>query len=370
MIKTPLSNTVERFKAFSLEPISFLDEHGNWTANFDCDLDTEILLKLYKDLLAARLLDERYFKLRRMGKTSFVPPAIGHEGAQVAVANAVKAKHDWIFPYYRDHCMVQALGVSTRDILAQAMGSSLDSGRARQMPGHPSSKEFNVFTPASAIASHIPPAVGAAISVKLRGTGQVVIVSFGDGATSEGDFHAAINFAGVQGAPIVFVCQNNRLAISVDYHKQTAAETIAIKAKAYGMPGYYVDGMDVIASYYLMREVVERTRAGFGPVLVEMQVYRFKAHSSDDDDSLYRSPEDVALWQKRDPLLRMLRYLKKRGLWSDKDELEARASIEADILQAVAEIDAAERVPTTWMFEDVFAEMPEHLLEQKSEFEN
>jgi 2-oxoisovalerate dehydrogenase E1 component alpha subunit len=365
MIKTPPSKKVERFSAFSHEPISFLDEHSNWTAPFDCDLEVETLLKLYKDLLAARLLDERYFKLRRMGKTSFVPPAVGHDGAQVAVANAVKPKHDWIFPYYRDHCLVQALGVPVRDILAQAMGSSLDLNRARQMPGHPSSREFNVFTPASAIASHIPPAVGVAISVKLQGTGQVVVVSFGDGATSEGDFHAAINFAGVQGAPIVFVCQNNRLAISVDYHKQTASETIAIKAKAYGMPGYYVDGMDVLASYYVMREVVERTRAGFGPALVEMQVYRFKAHSSDDDDSLYRSPEDVALWQKRDPLLRMQRYLKKRGLWSDSDEAETRDRIETDLLQAVDEVEAAERVPTSWMFEDVFAEMPEHLKEQK-----
>ncbi len=361
--------TRERFTAFSREPISFLDEHGNWTANFECDLAEDILVDLYTDLLAARLLDERYFKLRRMGKTSFVPPAVGHDGAQVAVANAVKPKHDWIFPYYRDHCMVLALGVPAKEILAQAMGSSLDLNRARQMPGHPSSKDFNVFTPASAIASHIPPAVGAAISMKLRGTGQVAVVSFGDGATSEGDFHAAINFAGVQGAPIVFVCQNNRLAISVDYHKQTASETIAIKGKAYGMPGYFVDGMDVIASYYVMCEVVERARSGVGPALVEMQVYRFKAHSSDDDDTRYRSPSDVALWQKRDPLLRMHRYLKKRGLWSDKNETETRERIDAELLQAIDEIEAASPVPTSWMFEDVFAEMPEHLQEQKQEVE-
>jgi 2-oxoisovalerate dehydrogenase E1 component alpha subunit len=369
MIKTPIPKNTERFAAFSHEAITFLDEQGNWTANFECDLEAETLINLYTDLLAARLLDERYFKLRRMGKTSFVPPAIGHEGAQVAVANAIKPKHDWIFPYYRDHCMVQALGVPVKEILAQAMGSSLDLNRARQMPGHPSSKVFNVFTPASAIASHIPPAVGVAISMKLRNTGQVVIVSFGDGATSEGDFHAAINFAGVQGAPIVFFCQNNRLAISVDYHKQTASETIALKAKAYGMPGYFVDGMDVIASYYVMREVVERARSGFGPALVEMQVYRFKAHSSDDDDSRYRSASDIALWQKRDPLLRMHRYLKKRGLWSDKDDTEARERIDEELLTAIEEIDAAAPVPTSWMFEDVFAEMPEHLREQKDEFE-
>jgi 2-oxoisovalerate dehydrogenase E1 component alpha subunit len=361
--------TRERFAAFSTEPISLLSEAGEWIADFPCDLEDRVLVDLYTDLLAARLLDERYFKLRRMGKTSFVPPAIGHEGAQVAVANAIRPGHDWVFPYYRDHCLVMALGLPVKEILAQAMGSSLDRNRARQMPGHPSSAKLNIFTPASAIASHIPPAVGTAISMKLRNTGQVAVASFGDGATSEGDFHAAINFAGVQGAPIVFVCQNNRLAISVDYHKQTASETIAMKAKAYGMPGYFVDGMDVLASYYVMREAVERARSGVGPALVEMQVYRFKAHSSDDDDTRYRSPSDVELWKKRDPLLRMQRYLSKRGLWSDKDEKETRKRIEADILQAVDEIEAASPVPASWMFEDVFAEMPEHLLEQKEEFE-
>jgi 2-oxoisovalerate dehydrogenase E1 component alpha subunit len=362
--------TRERFAAFSDEPISLLNEAGDWVGDFPCDLEDAVLVDLYMDLLAARLLDERYFKLRRMGKTSFVPPAVGHEGAQVAVANAVKAGHDWVFPYYRDHCMLLALGLPAKDILAQAMGSSLDRNRARQMPGHPSSKDLNIFAPASAIASHIPPAVGTAISMKLRNTGQVAVASFGDGATSEGDFHAAINFAGVQGAPIVFVCQNNRLAISVDYHKQTASETIAVKAKAYGMPGYFVDGMDILASYYVMREVIERARSGVGPALIEMLVYRFKAHSSDDDDTRYRAASDVEVWKKRDPLLRMRRYLSKRGLWSDKDEKETKARLEADLLQAVEEIEAAQPVPASWMFEDVFAELPEHLKEQREEFEN
>ncbi|MGL4608322.1 MAG: thiamine pyrophosphate-dependent dehydrogenase E1 component subunit alpha [Trueperaceae bacterium] len=361
--------TWERFVTFTTEPISLINEAGEWVGDFACDLRDDVLVKLYTDLLAARLLDERYFKLRRMGKTSFVPPAVGHEGAQVAVANAMRAGHDWVFPYYRDHGMLLALGLSAKDIFAQAMGSSLDPNRARQMPGHPSSKDLNIFTPASAIASHIPPSVGVAISMKLRNTGQVAVVSFGDGATSEGDFHAAINFAGVQGAPMVFVCQNNRLAISVDYHKQTASETIAIKAKAYGMPGYFVDGMDVLASYYVMRETLERARSGVGPSLVEMQVYRFKAHSSDDDDTLYRSPSDVENWKKRDPLLRMHRYLMKRGLWTEKDERDSRERIEAELLQAVDELETAPEVPTSWMFEDVFAEMPEHLREQKSEFE-
>jgi 2-oxoisovalerate dehydrogenase E1 component alpha subunit len=370
MIKTPVSKNTERFADFSSEPISLLNEQGDWVGSFNCDLDEARLVRLYHDMLAARLLDERYLKLRRMGNTSFTPPAAGHEAAQVAVANSLISGHDWVFPYYRDTGLCLSLGMSAKEILAQAMGSSLDSGRGRQMPGHPSSSALNVFTPASAIASHIPPAVGAAISMKLQNTGQVAVASFGDGATSEGDFHAAINFAGVQGAPIIFVCQNNRLAISVDYHKQTASETIAIKAKAYGMPGYFVDGMDVLACYYVMQEAVARARSGVGPALVEMLCYRFGAHSSDDDDMRYRSREEVATWRKRDPLLRMQRFLGKQGLWTEKQDTAWRKEIEAELNQVVAEIETAPEVPTSWMFEDVFAEMLEHLQEQKDEFES
>jgi 2-oxoisovalerate dehydrogenase E1 component alpha subunit len=360
----------ERFTAFSSEPISLLNEQGEWLGSFTCDLEEARLVRLYHDMLAARLLDERYLKLRRMGNTSFTPPSAGHEAAQIAVANALMSGHDWVFPYYRDTGLCLSLGMPAKDILAQAMGSSLDLSRARQMPGHPSSRDLNVFSPASAIASHIPPAVGVAISMKLQNTGQVAVASFGDGATSEGDFHAAINFAGVQGAPIIFVCQNNRLAISVDYHKQTASETIAIKAKAYGMPGYFVDGMDVLACYYVMQEAVERARSGVGPSLVEMLCYRFGAHSSDDDDMRYRSKDEIKTWRKRDPLLRMQRFLEKQGLWSEKQERDWRAEIEAELNRVVAEIEAAPAVPTSWMFEDVFAEMPEHLQEQKEEFES
>ena len=353
------------FQPFTPKPISLLNEAGEWTGPFALELDNSTLQGFYRDMLAARLLDERYSKLQRSGKTSFVAPAAGHEAAQVSVAHAVKPKFDWLFPYYRDAGMVLALGVPAVEIMAQSLATRADPNRGRQMPAHPGSKDYNVFTVASPIASHVPPAVGAAISMKLQGTGQVVVTSFGDGATSEGDFHAGINFAGAQGAPIVFVCENNRYAISVDYHKQTAAETIAAKAQAYGMPGYFVDGMDVLACFFVMKEAVARARDGLGPSLVEMLVYRYGPHSSADDDSRYRPQEEVEAWWKRDPLVRMQRFLEKRDLWSRDWDDEQRAVINKTFADAVKEAEAAGEVPLEWMFEDVYAEVPRHLREQR-----
>ncbi len=353
-----------RFEPFSQKPISLLSESGEWIAPFDLDLDEAALKGFYRDLLAARLLDERFIKLQRMGKISFVAPTAGHEAAHVGIAHAVKRGHDWLFPYYRDAGMLLAFGVPATEMMAQMMATKADSHKGRQMPSHPGSQALNVFTVASPIASHIPPAVGTAISMKIRNTGQVVVTSFGDGATSEGDFHAGINFAGAQGAPIVFVCENNRYAISVDYHKQTAAENIAAKASAYGMPGYLVDGMDVLACYYVMQEAVERTRKGLGPVLVETQVYRFGPHSSADDDSRYRPTEEVKAWKQRDPLMRMQRFLEKRGLWTKAWGDSLRNEINEAFSVAIKEAEAAGAIPAEWMFEDVFKDMPRHLKQQ------
>jgi 2-oxoisovalerate dehydrogenase E1 component alpha subunit len=261
--------------------------------------------------------------------------------------------------------MAHIVGLSALEVFAQVTGSSLDSAKGRQMPFHPGSKDLNIYTACSAIASHIPAAVGAAISMKIRNTGQVSVVSFGDGATSEGDFHAAINYAGAQGAPVVFVCQNNRLAISLDFNKQTGSESVHQKAHAYGMPGYYVDGMDVLACYFVMKEVLERARTGFGPSLVEMLVYRYGPHSSADDDSIYRSKEELELWKKRDPLIRLKLYLEKQGVWTQAYEDDLRESIRLGFTKAIEQVEAAGKAPLEWMFDDVFAEMPQHLLDQK-----
>ena len=354
-----------RLQPFSDEPFQLIDESGEWLGDFELELSDETLKKLYRDMLNARLLDERLSRLQRSGRLSFVAPAAGHEAAQAAIANAVIPGQDWLFPYYRDAGLYQALGMSAVEVLAQHLATRADLNRARQMPTHIGSKALNIFTPVSAIAAHLPPAVGAALSMKLRGTPQVAVASFGDGATSEGDFHAAVNFAGAQGAPVVFVCENNRLAISVAYHKQTASETVAAKAHAYGMPGYYVDGMDVLACYHVMKEVTERARSGLGPSLVEMLVYRFGPHSSADDDLRYRPQEEIDAWKRRGPLLRMQRFLAKRELWTEDEDEALRQGVGAELDNAVEATEAAGKAPLAWMFEDVYAELLPHLQEQR-----
>lgn len=358
----------QRFQPFTQEPISLIDEAGAWSAPFELDLGEEKLRRFYRDMLGARLLDERLGRLQLQGKTSFVAPSAGHEAAQVAMAHAMDVKKDWLFPYYRDLGFVYALGLPLVEIFGQNMATMADLNRARQMPAHPGSREFQLYTVASPIASHIAPAVGAALSAKLRGTGDVTVTSFGDGATSEGDFHAGINFAGAQGAPIVFVCENNGYAISVDLKRQTGSESIAAKAHGYGMPGYHVDGMDVLAAYYVMKEVVQRARDGFGPALVEMVVYRFGAHSSADDDSRYRPREEVAAWKERDPLKRMQGFLEQRGWWSEEEDEAMREEIQSEFTAAIREAEAAGSPPDAWMFEDVFADVPQHLVDQRREF--
>lgn len=357
----------QRFEPFTDAPIALVSEAGEWIAPFELSLSHEELRGMYRDMLAGRLLDERLGRLQRLGKSSFVAPNSGHEAAHAGVARALQRGRDWLFPYYRDSGLALMHGVPPVEIFAQSLATRADPARGRQMPGHPGSAEHKIFTVASPIASHIPPAVGAAISAKIRNAGEVVVTTFGDGATSEGDWHAGLNFAGAQGAPIVFVCENNRYAISVEYNRQTGSETIAAKAHAYGMPGYYVDGMDPLACYYVVREAVERARQGIGPALVELLVYRFGPHSSADDDSRYRPAEEVEAWRRRDPLGRMARFLERLELWSEEEDAALREEIDAELSAAIKEAEAAGEVPVEWMFDDVFAERTEHLEEQRAD---
>lgn len=353
------------FQPFAPEPIRVLSDEGEWVAPFELDLDAATLKRFYAGMVAARMLDEKFTILIRTGKTSFIAPHAGHEGAHVAIANAVRKGHDWLFPYYRDMGLAVAMGVPLVEIFGQMLGNKADPAKGRQMPSHTGSKPLNIFTVGSAIASHVPPAAGAAISMKLRNTGQVMVCSFGDGATSEGDWHAGVNFAAVQGAPAVFVCENNRYAISVDLSHQTASHTIADKAKAYGIPGYRVDGMDLLASYYVLKDVVERARAGHGSALVELEVYRYGPHSSADDDSRYRPKAEVEAAKRRDPIVRLRKFLEKQGLWDEAAETELRAGIARDLEAALKEAEAAGEAPAEWMFEDVLSHRPWHLEEQR-----
>ncbi|MDX2003857.1 MAG: thiamine pyrophosphate-dependent dehydrogenase E1 component subunit alpha [Meiothermus sp.] len=355
-----------KIEPFTPEMIRLTDPQGNWVAPFEHGLSPDQLRQFYRDMLAGRLLDEKFTILIRTGRTSFVAPSAGHEAAQVGMARAMQIGHDWFFPYYRDNTSSLTVGITPREIFGQMLGTRADGGKARQMPEHFVSRALNVFAPCSAIASHVPPAAGAAISMKIRETGQVAVASFGDGATSEGDWHAGINFAAVQRAPAVFVCQNNRYAISVNISQQTASENIAVKAHAYGIPGYHADGLCVLTSYFVMQEAIERARRGEGASLVELVVNRFGAHSSADDHLRYRSPEDLANERTQDPLPRYQSFLERQGLWDEGWAQDLRAEISSQLETALQEATASGEPEALEMFDDVFAARAWNLEEQRN----
>lgn len=363
-----MSDDLFRFQPFTPEPISFVDKDGEWLAPFPLDIPDTDLLQFYETMVRARLLDERISRLQRQGRISFTAQSSGHEGVQVAMMAALQPGVDWFFPYYRDLAALVALGVPMSEVIGQQYGNVADPNKGRQMPNHPGSGQFRAVTGASVIASQIPPAVGTALASKLRGTDEVTIVTFGDGATSEGDWHAGVNFGAVQKVPALFVCENNRYAISVPFELQTGSPTIAAKGHAYGIPGYHIDGMDFFVSYYLFQQLVAEVRDGSGPAIVDAVVYRYGGHSSSDDDTRYRTETEAEYWAERDPLIRYRLLLEKRGLWDEDKENALRERLLADIAEAITVAEESAPVPTEWMFDDVFADNPPSLEQQREEW--
>lgn len=278
-------------------------------------LSDEQALEMYWFLLLSRRLDERIWIMHRQHEIAFHISGIGHEGTQVAAAFALRKGHDWLHPYYRDLAMVLAWGVTPRDIMLAVYGKKGEpSSGGRQMPSHFGSRSLRIVTGSSPVATQIPQAAGIAFGIKYRGTDEVVLTSFGEGSTSEGDFHEGLNWAGIYKLPVVFLCENNQYAISVPQAKEMPVKNVADRSAAYGIPGVIVDGNDILQVYGVMRQAVERARTGGGATLVEAKTYRLVPHSSDDDDRSYRSREEVDQWKKRDPVLLMRQYLESAHL--------------------------------------------------------
>src|SRR5205085_366627 len=288
----------------------------------------------------------------------------GQEASQIGTAYAA-TKEDWIYPSYRTHSIALLRGVPLKVLYDQLYGDGTDAAKGRQMPNHFTLRSANMVSVSSPIGTQISQAAGTARAAQIRGDKVVTWVYFGDGGTSEGEFHAGMNFAGVWKAPCVFVCENNHWAISVPEEKQTASKTFADKAIAYGMPGVRVDGNDVLAVYTASRDARERARKGQGPTLIESVTFRIGPHSSSDDPKRYQAPELLESWKKKDPIARFQAYLKGKRLWTEAWEKELNDEIQAAIGQA---IDAAEQTPpppVESMFEDVYAKVPPHLAEQR-----
>ncbi len=293
--------------------------------------EPELSLTMYRTMLLSRVLDARMLALNRQGRVPFVVQCQGHEAAQVGMVSALRRGQDFFLLYYRDLAAALAIGVTPREVMLGVFARADDpSCGGRQMPEHFSDRRLRIFTGSSCVGTQIPHAAGIALAANIRGETDVACVSFGEGATSKGDFHEGVNFAAVHRLPVIFFCQNNGYAISERVDRQMAVRSVADRATAYGIPGVSVDGNDAIAVLHATREAAERARAGDGPTLIEARTYRLAPHTSDDDDRAYRSREEVDDWRRRDPIDRMRRYLEEQSLLdSAADEALRREVAEA-----------------------------------------
>jgi 2-oxoisovalerate dehydrogenase E1 component alpha subunit len=316
--------------------------------------DRALLRRIYEIVLLTRAAEERLWLLSRQGLVSFVLTPRGHDVAQVASGAAIRRGHDSVWPYYRDMALAFSLGVTPYEIFLGALGRAGDphSG-SRQLVTHLSSPRLRLGSVSSEIAAHLPHAVGAAYAAQVLGEDRVAVAWFGDGATSEGATHEAMNLAGIHNLPVVFFCENNGLAISVPHELTMPIRTFAERAAGYGMPGITVDGTDALAVYRATRQAVERARAGQGPSVVEAMVPRMTSHSSQDDDS-YRTDEERAAAEARDPLPRLRAELIEYGLLQPDEEerltRELRAQVLADADRAVTQPEPERSRARRWLY--------------------
>jgi 2-oxoisovalerate dehydrogenase E1 component len=314
---------------------------GSNLSHRDLGLTDDQIVEMYRLMLLARRVDDRMFALQRQGRAPFVVGSSGHEAIQVASVFALDRAKDWVLPYYRDMGVALAWGFTPEDIFLGAFAKKTDpmSG-GRQLPGHWSDPELRVLTQSSVIGTQYPHAAGVAHGLLIRGEDSVTVVYGGEGSTSEGDWHEAMNWAGIHKLPLIFVIENNNYAISVPSEEEVAG-SLAARALGYGFPGVEVDGNRPFEVVQVMQEAVARARAGEGPTLIEAETYRYYAHTSDDNDTLYRSREEVETWRKRDPVAWLRQYLIENRLLTETQEEDLDADVVSTLIEAVERAEAA-----------------------------
>jgi pyruvate dehydrogenase E1 component alpha subunit len=341
-----------------VEYLSILDGAGNIDEALDPRLSADTSIKIYRLMVGTRKFDERCINLQRQGRIGTYGPSRGQEASHCA-ATIVMEPEDWVVHTFREPGSMYHRGWPLEKLLK--FWGGYEEG-CRPPDG------VNDLPIAVPIASQVPHGMGIAWGMKLRGDRHVVLCYCGDGGTSEGDFHEAVNFAGAFHLPVVFLIQNNQWAISIPREAQTASETIAQKALAYGFDGLQVDGNDPLAVYVGTKEAVDRARSGGGPTLIEAVTYRLVMHTTADDPTKYRSSEEVSRWEKLDPIPRYEGYLLKRGILDQQmiDEIEKDAL--AEVAAAVERYEAARDVDPLDCFDYMYTELPAELVEQKEEF--
>ncbi len=344
----------EEFHPLKGKTFCVLDENAVLHEEYAPDFSDDELRGFYRWIVFSRAADQKALNLQRQGRMGTYAPVLGQEAIQIGAASAMEAD-DWLFPSYRElvACIIRGLPLSKLYLywMGNEEGSRIPEGA-------------NIFPVSVPVGTHMLHAVGAAWAARLRRKKMAFVTFFGDGATSEGDFHEALNFASVFKTPNVFICQNNQYAISVPVSRQTASATIAQKAVAYGFSGIRIDGNDIFASYVAAKAALAKARSGGGPTLIEAVTFRLGAHTTADDPLRYRTEEEVEEWRKREPLIRLEKYLRAKGLIDDDLVERAKAEAESRVEEATTEAEAAGAPAPNDIFEYMFSEMPPGLKEQ------
>lgn len=348
------------------EVVTVLMPDGRLAPEHDPKLPLETVVDLYKAMVRTRVIDEQLVRLQRQGRIGFHIGSLGEEACILGSAAAMRP-NDWIFPCYREFGALLFRGLPLQTYVDNMYGNADDVVLGRQMPDHYTGKPYRFGSVSSLIGTQITQAVGFAWAARFKGKDEVSSVFFGEGATSSNEFHNGLNFAGVMKAPVVFLCRNNRWAISVPSEKQTASRTFADKGIAYGIPAVRVDGNDILATFKVVRECVERAAKGEGAFLVEMLTYRVGGHSTSDDPRAYRMQDEVEQWRRTDPVLRLRKHLDERKAWDEARDEAWRKEVEAELRACITAAEAKPKPALETMFDGVFEERPWHLEEQAAE---
>ncbi|XP_042513650.1 2-oxoisovalerate dehydrogenase subunit alpha 2, mitochondrial-like [Macadamia integrifolia] len=343
-----------------------LDDNGQplMSSNFQ-EVSKELATRMYRNMVTLQTMDTIFYEAQRQGRISFYVTSIGEEAINIASAAAFTID-DIVLPQYREPGVLLWRGFTLQEFTNQCFGNKADYGKGRQMPIHYGSNKHNYFTVSSPIATQLPQAVGAAYSLKMDGKDACVVTYFGDGGTSEGDFHAALNFAAVLEAPVIFICRNNGWAISTPTSEQFRSDGIVVRGQAYGVRSIRVDGNDALAVYNAVKAAHKMAISEQRPILIEALTYRAGHHSTSDDSTKYRPSNEIEHWRiSRDPVTRFKKWVERNGWWTDEDESELRSSVRKELLHAIQVAEKVVKPPLSDLFTDVYDCPPSNLCEQE-----
>lgn len=344
----------KKIAEFSIDYLQVMDENGVVDKSLMPDISDAQIIEFYRYMVLGRVFDEKLFSLQRQGRIGTFPQAKGQEAANLG-AIACLRKDDWLVPSYREYSGLLYRGVPLSRFILVFSGDERGNS-------HP--ETYRCLPYCIPIGSQLPHAAGIALGMKLKKERNVVLAFMGDGATSEGDFHESLNFAGVFKVPCVFVCQNNQYAISTPISKQTSSQTIAQKGIAYGIPSIKVDGNDIFAMFSATQEAVSRAREGNGPSLIEAFTYRLCDHTTSDDSKKYRSQEEIAQWEVKNPIARLRKFIESKKIWTEAQEEKLLEECSNRIESAVKEAEDMGIPPIGHMFEYMYKDMDQQLKEQ------